>query len=128
MVMKKVKISIDLSGHNFSDKELTVKADYVLVNTRNEGANTNALPGIYFNHVIARVNIEGKPMLFDLTARNYPFGTMPEGDINSFSLVVKQDESKPFYIEKNDFGKRNISRTTSVSVNDNNSVELNVTT
>jgi len=29
--MKKVKISIDLSGHNFSDKELTVKADYVLI-------------------------------------------------------------------------------------------------
>jgi hypothetical protein len=109
-------------------KAINVKADYVLVNTRNEGANTNALPGIYFNHVIARVNIEGKPMLFDLTARNYPFGTMPEGDIDSFSLVVKQDESKPFHIEKNDFGKRNISRTTNVSVNDNNSVELNVTT
>ena len=87
-------------------KAIDVKADYVLVNTRNEGANTNALPGIYFNHVIARVNIDGKPMLFDLTARDYPFGTLPEGDIDSFALVVKQDDSKPFYIGKEDFGSR----------------------
>jgi hypothetical protein len=109
-------------------KAIDVKADYVLVNTRNEDANTNALPGIYFNHVIARVNIDGKPMLFDLTARNYPFGTIPEGDINSFALVVKQDESKPFYIEKKDFGKRTIARNTNVLVKDDNSIELSVDT
>jgi hypothetical protein len=29
--MKKVKVSVDLSDHRFSDKELTVKADYVLL-------------------------------------------------------------------------------------------------
>jgi predicted Zn-dependent protease/transglutaminase-like putative cysteine protease len=109
-------------------KAINVKADYVLVNTRNEDANTNALPGIYFNHVIARVNIDGKPMLFDLTARNYPFGTIPEGDINSFALVVKQDESKPFYIEKKDFGKRTLARNTNVLVKDDNSIELSVDT
>ena len=108
-------------------KAINIKADYVLVNTRNEGANTNALPGIYFNHVIARVNIDGKPMLFDLTARDYPFETLPEGDIGSFALVVKQDESKPFYIEKKDFGKRIITRVTDVLVKDDNSVELAIT-
>jgi tetratricopeptide (TPR) repeat protein len=107
-------------------KSIGIKADYVLVNTRNEGANTNALPGIYFNHVIARVNLDGKPSLFDLTARDYPFGTLPEGDIGSFALVVKQDESNPFYIEKTDFGKRTIVRTTDVVINDDNSAELSV--
>jgi hypothetical protein len=107
-------------------KVINIKAEYVLVNTRNEGANTNALPGIYFNHVIARVNIEGKPMLFDLTARDYPFETLPEGDIGSFALVVKQGDSKPFYIEKKDFKKRIITRNTEVVVKDDNSVDLTV--
>lgn len=109
-------------------KAIDVKADYVLVNTRNEGANTNTLPGIYFNHAIAHVNIEGKPMLFDLTARDYPFGTLPEGDVNSFALIVKENESNPFYIEKKNYWDRNIIRNTKAIVSDDNSVELNVDT
>ena len=109
-------------------KAIDIKAEYVLVNTRNEGANTNALPGIYFNHVIARVKIDGNPMLFDLTARDYPFGTLPEGDINSFALVVRPDESKPFYIDKNNSRERTIIRNSYVVVKDDNSVELTVDT
>jgi hypothetical protein len=109
-------------------KAINIKADYVLVNTRNEGENKNALPGIYFNHAIARANIDGKPMLFDLTARDYPFGTLPEGDINSFALVVKQDESKPFYIENKDYSERSITRSTNAVINEDNSINLDVNT
>lgn len=109
-------------------KSINIKAEYVLVNTRNEGANTNALPGIYFNHVIARVSIDGKPMLFDLTARDYPFETLPEADVAAFALVVKQAESKPFYIEEKDFGERIIARSTNVLVNDDNSAIVSVNT
>ena len=108
-------------------KAINIKAEYVLVNTHDEGANTNALPGIYFNHVIVKVNIDGIPMLFDMTARDYPFGTLPEGDVGAFALVVKQDSSEPFYIEKEDFGERDIIRNTSVLINDDNSAIVSVT-
>jgi predicted Zn-dependent protease/transglutaminase-like putative cysteine protease len=109
-------------------KAIDIKADYVLVNTRNEGENINALPGIYFNHAIASVNIDGKPRLFDLTARDYPFGTLPGGDINSFALDVNQNNSKPFYIENKDYSERTITRSTNAVINDDNSVNLEINT
>ncbi len=104
--------------------EIGVKANYVLVNTRDQGYNKNALPGIYFNHAIGEVQIDGKNYLCDLTAKDFPFGTLPSGDIGSFALEIKPGENSPFYIDPNNFVPNQVFRNDTVVVNDNNSVEV----
>jgi len=109
-------------------KVLNVSADYVLVNSRDNGLNTNALPGNYFNHAIAKVVIDGKPMFFDLTARNYPAGTLPSMDIGAFALDVTNSESKPFYINAKNLFTRKIIRNTEAVIKEDNSVLVNIKT
>ncbi len=109
-------------------KELNINADYVLVNTRDNGLNTNALPGNYFNHAIAKVVIDGKPLFFDLTARNYPAGTLPSMDIGAFALDVTNIDSKPFYIDGKNLFARKIIRNTEAVIKDDNSLLVNIRT
>jgi len=45
LIMKKVKISIDLSAYNYSDKELSIKPDNILFLTR---CKTGGRRSLYF--------------------------------------------------------------------------------
>jgi hypothetical protein len=109
-------------------KVIGVKADYVLVNTKDNGLNKNALPGNYFDHAIARVIINGKPDYFDLTARNFPPGTLPSMDVGAFALDITGKESEPFYISGKNLHSNKIIRNSVAKINDDNSVDVNVNT
>jgi len=103
-------------------KEAGIHADYVLVNTRDEGLNEKVLPSISFNHCIAAVETEKGPLYLDLTANNYPLGAVPEMDMNSFSLLIKDGVKQPQYISSKLILGREIKRKTTMEVQDNNTV------
>ncbi len=109
-------------------KVIGVNADYILVNTNDNGLNKNALPGNYFNHAIAKVEIDGKTVFFDLTARNYPAGTLPSMDIGAFALDITQGETSPFYIDGRNLYPREIIRDADATIRDDNSVTVNIKT
>lgn len=109
-------------------KEIGVDGNYVLVNTKDEGLNCNSLPSVCFNHVIAQAEFNGKIEYFDLTAKNYPFETLPSNDLGAFALVVKKGNVKPFYINEDIFPERRIVRNSELKINEDNSASLTVNT
>ena len=60
--------------------EAGVRAHYVLVNTWDEGYNRHIPPGISFNHCIVGVDLKGGVQHIDLTAQNFPVGSIPPVD------------------------------------------------
>jgi hypothetical protein len=105
-------------------KEAGINADYVLVNTRDEGLNQKALPSIAFNHCITAVETGQGPLYLDLTANNYPLGAVPEMDMYSFSLLIKDGVKQPQYITSNLILDREIHRRTSIDIPDDNSARI----
>ncbi len=97
-------------------REVDVEAHYVLINTRDEGANSNILPSIAFNHCIAAVSAGDSLEYLDLTATNYPRGSVPYMDIDGFSLLIKPGETEPFPLSGDNFRHRSIERTTHVTI------------
>ncbi|MCD4655354.1 DUF3857 domain-containing protein, partial [bacterium] len=69
--------------------EAGITAHYVLLNTRDYGLNKNILPSIAFNHAIAAVEIDDTILYTDLTASNFPMGSLPRNDLGAFMLRVK---------------------------------------
>ncbi|MCA9732318.1 MAG: DUF3857 domain-containing protein [Deferribacteres bacterium] len=103
-------------------KEAGVDANYVLVNTRDEGLNVNSLPSINFNHCIAGVETDKGLQYLDLTAYNYPVGTVPEMDVDSFSLLIKKGETAPEHLDAEKFLPKKIERTTQITLREDNSI------
>jgi tetratricopeptide (TPR) repeat protein len=107
--------------------EVGIDAHYVLVNTRDEGSNENALPSIVFNHCIAGVETSGGIRYLDLTGSNFPYGSIPEMDLNGFSLMIKPGTREPSRLKRENFLLRNILREMIVKIHPDNSVELEKT-
>lgn len=105
-------------------KEVGIDAHYVLVNTRDEGSNQSSLPSIAFNHCIAGVETSRGIRYLDLTGNNYPYGSIPEMDLNGFSLMIKPGTREPFRLKQVEFLSRNILREMTVKIQRDNSVEL----
>lgn len=76
-------------------REAGLTAHFVLVNTRDEGSNRNALPAVVFNHCIVAVETSAGLKYLDLTANNYPIGSIPQSDIDAFALVIKPGVTGP---------------------------------
>jgi hypothetical protein len=105
--------------------EAGIRAHHVLVNTKDQGLKKNILPQISFNHCIVAVEKQdGKLLYMDLTAKNYPVGTIPEPDNNAFALLIKKDTKSPIYLEQKNFLPRNIERNSTVTINGDNSVYI----
>ncbi len=68
-----------------------ITANLVLINTRDRSRESLALPGIGFNHCIARVELDGVPYFVELTDENLPFGTGDWSVNNSFALVIPRE-------------------------------------
>ena len=103
-------------------KEIGIPAYYVLVNTRNEGNNRFALPSVSFNHCIVGVETRTEMKYLDLTAYNYSMESAPYMDQEAFALLIKPGVNEPFYLSDSLFSSRNITRTSLMSVNADNSV------
>ena len=98
--------------------EVGVRAHYVLLNTRNAGQNPNALPAILFNHCIVAVETRNGLRYLDLTAHNYPFGSLPALDYEAFSLLIKPGVKAAGLLPVENVAKRSISHQSQMVVKD----------
>ncbi|HTH83089.1 MAG TPA: DUF3857 domain-containing protein [Mucilaginibacter sp.] len=69
-------------------KEAGIKAQLVLVKTRNFGLNSMVLPTIDFNHCMAKVNLNNKDYYFELTSKYLPVSFMYTQYVNSSILEI----------------------------------------
>ncbi|HLP20154.1 MAG TPA: DUF3857 domain-containing protein, partial [Chitinophagales bacterium] len=72
-------------------KEAGLKANLILVDTRDNGDRHLNLPSIDFNHCIARFIAEGKTYYLELTDQKLSFGSIPVTDLNSNILFIPRD-------------------------------------
>jgi tetratricopeptide (TPR) repeat protein len=109
-------------------KEAGIDAHYVLVNTRDQGLNYHILPSIAFNHVIVAVHTSDSVLYLDLTAENYPVGSVPGADKNAFALLIKEGVKDPFYLKTDNFKKSSIFRNSEVHIKNDNSISCKIET
>lgn len=102
-------------------RDVGIKSYYVLINTRNEGTSPKLLPCINFNHCIVAIDVSGGLRFCDLTANYHSFKTLPDNDVGGFYLLIKPNEMSPHYFTTNQFPARNIRRTTTIALRDDNS-------
>lgn len=104
--------------------EIGIKSYYLLVNTTMAGRNLNDLPSIAFNHCMVGAETENGLMYLDLTAKNYPLGSLAIGDIAAFSLLIKEGVKTPGYILNDNSILNNVWRHSIVKINDDNSISI----
>lgn len=69
-------------------REAGIKANLVLIATRDYGNNKLVLPSINFNHCIAQLNIGNDVYYLELTDNNLPFGAAIDADLNAQILPI----------------------------------------
>ncbi|MBL7778408.1 MAG: DUF3857 domain-containing protein [Chitinophagales bacterium] len=72
-------------------KEVGLKANLILVDTRDNGDEHLTLPSIDFNHCIAQLTSGGKTYFIELTDQRLSFASLPFTDINSNALFIPRD-------------------------------------
>jgi tetratricopeptide (TPR) repeat protein len=102
--------------------EVGIKAHYVLVNTWDEGYNRNVPPGIAFNHCIVGVELKSGVRHIDLTASNFPIGSIPPVVNGAFALAIEESTRMPMHLAQEQFLSNNLVRTSTASLNDDNSM------
>ncbi len=75
-------------------KKAGLKANIVLVSTGDRGKNYAVLPSINFNHAIARVYIDGKPYLLELTNKYLPYKAVPTSLDGAIILDIPEKTSE----------------------------------
>ncbi len=105
-------------------KEAGIDAHFVLVTTRDEGKCANALPNVLFNHCIAAVTGAGKTQYLDLTANNFPIGSVPPPDVDAFCLDVTPGSTSPAYLLKKNFAPSSVHRTTTGVLGEDHSMTM----
>jgi len=83
-------------------KEAGLKANLILVNTRDNGLHDLELPSIDFNHCIADVTIDNKDYYVELTSDELPFSSAGYSLKKAFALPVNEDTSvriKPIILD-----------------------------
>lgn len=74
-------------------KEAGIKAQLVLVKTRDNGLNSMVIPTIDFNHCIAKVQLNGQDYYIELTSQYLPFRCIYAGELNSALLDISDDNA-----------------------------------
>ena len=72
-------------------KEAGLKANLLLVDTRDNGTQHLNLPSIDFDHCVAQLIADGKKYYIELTDQQLSFGTIPTIDLNSNILFIPRD-------------------------------------
>lgn len=100
-------------------KEAGIKAQLVLVKTREYGLNSMVLPSIDFNHCMAKVNLNNQDYYIELTSKYLPFGSMYSQYINSSILDIGGiDNSTIKYLNPSSRKQNIINRTSTISFKD----------
>ncbi|MFT4019325.1 MAG: DUF3857 domain-containing protein [Agriterribacter sp.] len=110
-------------------KLANIKANLVLVNTRDYGQNSMVLPSVEFNHCIVKALLDGKPYYIELTDNNLPFGSLPTSLYEAASLVIPANakdtvSSKIEFINAVNRTKEKTSRKIYLSVIDDNDLKV----
>lgn len=103
-------------------REAGISANYMLVKTAHSSRAPADLPMPDFDHCIVSVDTKKGPQILDLTANNFPIGSVPEMDLDGFALLIKPGVSKPTTLDRNHFAARSIRTNTVMTVNDDGSV------
>jgi tetratricopeptide (TPR) repeat protein len=104
--------------------EIGIRAHYVLVNTRDAGQGANVLPAILFNHCIVAVETSSGLKYLDLTAHNYPIGSLPAMDVEALSLLIKPGVKNAGPLPADQVAKRHISHQSKMEIKNDMSVSL----
>ncbi|MET0462558.1 MAG: DUF3857 domain-containing protein [Chitinophagaceae bacterium] len=65
-----------------------LKANMVLVDTKDNGLKEMTLPSLEFNHCIVLLQVEGKRLYLELTDNELPFASLPYNIPGAMSLVI----------------------------------------
>lgn len=109
-------------------REVGIKANLVLLSSRENGKNTLILPSSSFNHCIAQLDVDGKTYYLELTDNKLPFGAALDSDLQSNILPIPYKNEKagdkllamdmPFRM------KNEIKRDTKINISNN---DMNIT-
>ncbi|HEV2354424.1 MAG TPA: DUF3857 domain-containing protein, partial [Puia sp.] len=80
-----------------------LKAQLVLVNTRDNGQKSMELPSLEFNHCMVKTWIGGQAYFLELTDNHMPFACLPGSDIHASCLVIPSGEGAAAADAKLDF-------------------------
>ncbi len=67
-----------------------LKAQMVLVNTRDNGTKEMILPSMAFNHCVVKTWLDGKAYFLELTDNQLPFAALPGTDEHAQCLVIPE--------------------------------------
>ena len=110
-------------------KEAGIKAYYLLLNTRTEGQNRNALPALAFNHCITAVARAGGELQYlDLTPTDLAMDVMPPANFDAFALLVKPDSKEPFFLSSPRFIPYTVTRKIAAEFQPDNTIVCEVAT
>ncbi len=98
--------------------ERGITAYSVLVRTNTHVWQKTPLPSVAFDHVIVMVPIDSSYLFMDLTAEDYPLGTVPFSDLNSQALLVRPGEMGLFILEPKYFLPNVMNLTTHIELHD----------
>jgi transglutaminase-like putative cysteine protease len=103
-------------------KEAGIKANLVLAKTRDNGMLSMPLPGIDFNHCMAKVNLNNQDYYMELTSQYLPFRSIYAGEINSILLDIGDEKSVPTtkYLNPATRLGNDVKRSTNISFADKN--------
>lgn len=101
-------------------KEAGIKAQLVLVKTRDNGLNTMPLPNIDFNHCIAKVNLDKQDYYVELTSQYLPFQATYNSSLNSTTLDIGEGDtaSNIKYLNPANRKANNINRVVNITFRD----------
>lgn len=85
------------------------KAEPVLIATRDKGRMEPVFPSLdQFNHVIVRLEQNGKEIFLDATEKDTPFGLLPKKDLNEIGFLVTKEEGSWIKVMPNNLRERRI--------------------
>lgn len=67
-----------------------IKANLVLVNTRENGLHAMEMPSVEFNHCIVKTSLDGKEHFLELTDNDLPFASLPSNLYKAAYLVIPE--------------------------------------
>ncbi len=105
-------------------REAGIPANYVLVKTSMSSRAAADLPMPDFDHCIVSVDTKKGPKILDLTANNFPIGSVPEMDIDGFALLIKPGVTAPTRLTQSNFTPRAIHVNTVMTVEESGHVNF----
>lgn len=107
-------------------KEAGLKANLILVDTRDNGDKHLNLPSIDFNHCIAQFLSGGRTYIIELTDQKLPFASLPITDFNANGLIIPREVDTAsvqlIKLNSNTRTKNNVLRETELKIENNDIV------